>query len=103
MEVVLSETYPTDEHKNATYATRDYFREQKGVETVLLVNSCARSKATIDSCVDIAVLANPSYLTNGVSQLENAWNEFYKNQNVFRSLEKAGLFSEVHVVETTEN
>ena len=45
MEVVLSETYPTDEHKNATYATRDYFREQKGVEAVLLVNSCARGKA----------------------------------------------------------
>ena len=43
-------------------AVVDFFGQRAETEAVLLVNSCARGKATPDSCLDIAVLVRPEVL-----------------------------------------
>ncbi len=89
--------YPTPQHKHAAEALTGFFAEQDGFEAVLLVNSCARGKAVPDSCLDITVLALPQTLALDREALEKRWEEYYNTADVFRQLEKAGKFSEVHL------
>ena len=51
-----SPSYPTDAHARAADAIVEFFATRAETDAVLLVNSCARGKATRDSCLDIAVL-----------------------------------------------
>jgi len=51
--------YPTPEHQTAANTITDFFVSNFKIDAVLLVNSCARGKATRDSCLDIVVLAKP--------------------------------------------
>ncbi len=49
--------YPTPQHALAADRIVAFFAGREGVDAVLLTNSCARGKATRDSCLDIFVLA----------------------------------------------
>lgn len=51
--------YPTPEHEAAAKAIVGHFRASPAVVSVLLVNSCARGRATADSCLDLAVVLSP--------------------------------------------
>ena len=51
--------YPTPEHQHAAEAIVEFFATIPEVETVCLICSCARSKASKDSCLDILALGNP--------------------------------------------
>src|SRR5204863_8924472 len=44
--------YPTDAHERAAVEITQFFAERAETEAVLLTNSCARGKATPDSCLD---------------------------------------------------
>ncbi len=55
----LDATYPTQEHERAAQTIVDFFVSNYKVDAVLLVNSCARGKATRDSCLDMVMLAKP--------------------------------------------
>jgi predicted nucleotidyltransferase len=50
--------YPTPEHQKAAEIITEYFITNYKIDAVLLVNSCARGKATRDSCLDMVILAN---------------------------------------------
>src|SRR5687768_3065783 len=93
----LTAKYPTPEHERAATAILDFFSTDGPFEAVLLVNSCARGKATRDSCLDINVLARPEVLEGERPVLERAWEEFYNCDYVFKALRNAGKFSEVHL------
>ena len=85
----LHATYPTVEHQTAAEAITTFFRTCFEVEAVLLVNSCARGKATRDSCLDIVVLAKPEILHAQLAGIESAWNKFEQTDATIVSL-KAG-------------
>lgn len=89
--------YPTAEHEQAAQTITEYFSGLPEAKAVLLVNSCARGKATRDSCLDIVVLVGPDVTPSRREELEAEWAEFYRGQAVFRDLEAAGKFSEVHL------
>jgi predicted nucleotidyltransferase len=55
----ITPIYPTLEHQKAAELITAYFVENYHIDAVLLVNSCARGKATQDSCLDIILLAKP--------------------------------------------
>jgi predicted nucleotidyltransferase len=57
----LQATYPTREHQAATEAIVEFFTTNYTIDAVLLVNSCARGRATRDSCLDLVVLAKIEY------------------------------------------
>ncbi|HEX5324615.1 MAG TPA: hypothetical protein VFW40_12570 [Capsulimonadaceae bacterium] len=95
--MTISPAYPTRAHADAADAISAYFSKLPACETVLLTNSCARGKASPDSCLDITVLVRRE--TPGVvrTRLNENWEAFYASELVFEKLKAAGRFSEVHL------
>jgi predicted nucleotidyltransferase len=92
----LEATYPTQEHQRAAETIVDFFVSNYKIDAVLLVNSCARGKATRDSCLDIVMLAQPDSSRSPLSELEAGWTEFEKSNQAIQDLYEAGKYSVVH-------
>jgi len=92
----LEAVYPTQEHQRAAQTIVDFFVSNYKIDAVLLVNSCARGKATRDSCLDIIMLAKPDQGRSQLSALEAGWAEFEKSNQAIKDLYKAGKYSVVH-------
>lgn len=92
----LQVTYPTLEHQNAADVITEHFVSNYEIDAVLLVNSCARGKATRDSCLDIVVLAQPEASRSSLKELEAGWERFEKSNPVLEALYRAGAHSVVH-------
>lgn len=88
--------YPTAAHQQAAEAIVAFFQIRPETEAVLLVNSCARGKATQDSCLDIAVLIAPAIFAESQEALETPWREFSAAHPAIVRLRQAGRFSVVH-------
>jgi len=95
--VKLEPAYPTTAHENAAGAIVDFFSRWPETEAVLLVNSCARGKASKDSCLDINVLVKPEVLAGEGNRLNREWEALYSTERLFKGLLAAGKFSEVHL------
>src|SRR3990172_1128949 len=94
--MLLQATYPTPEHQAAADVIVDFFVSNYKIDAVLLVNSCARGKATRDSCLDIVVLAQPEQWQSQLSLMETGWEEFEKANQTIKALYKVGRYSVVH-------
>jgi predicted nucleotidyltransferase len=94
--IKLEATYPTKEHQTAANAVVEFFTSNYKIDAVLLVNSCARGKATRDSCLDIITLAKPHPSRSQFSELEAGWFEFEKSNPDIQALYKVGNYSVVH-------
>lgn len=88
--------YPTLEHQKAADAIAEYFVSKYRIDAVLLVNSCARGKATRDSCLDIIVLARPDDARSSLKDLEAGWEAFEKSSQIIKDLYNVGRYSVVH-------
>ncbi len=93
----LRATYPSREHGEAAEAIIDFFITKYQIEVVLLVNSCARGKATRDSCLDIVVLARPEILQSELSNWEKQWGAFNQTNPIIQALKTVGKYSVVHL------
>ena len=87
--------YPTKEHENAAKAIVDFFSTIPKVEAIILYGSCARGKASKDSCLDILIIVPPEVLGSDRDFLEKQWEEHYNTEDVFRSLSEIGRYSHV--------
>src|SRR5689334_16716389 len=92
----LSAAYPTPEHQSAANAIVDHFASNYKIDAVLLVNSCARGKATRDSCLDIVVLAKPDQSRSSLHVMESDWEAFEKSNQAIQALYQVGKYSVVH-------
>ena len=92
----LRATYPTPEHQTAADVIVDFFASNYKIDSVLLVNSCARGKATRDSCLDIVVLAKPDSSRSPLSVMESDWGIFEKSNRAIQALYQVGKHSVVH-------
>ena len=88
--------YPTPEHQNAADVITEYFVSKYKIDAVLLVNSCARGKATRDSCLDIVILAQPDESRSQLKDLEAGWEELERSSDAIQNLYKVGKYSVVH-------
>lgn len=86
--------YPTAGHGAAADAIVTFFVRRDEPDAVLLVNSCARGKASPDSCLDIVVLVPEGM---DASELDVAWQRFHATDPAFAALHAAGRFSVVHL------
>ena len=89
----LTATYPTKAHERAAEAITEYFEEREETDAVLLVCSCARGKATRDSCLDMQVIVP----TEAVAAVEADWLRFAADNGALTELYRAGRFSELHL------
>jgi len=86
--------YPSTEHDQAARAVVDFFSE-KVVDAVILTCSCARGRASRDSCLDISILLSCEDFTIRRDALERQWVEFYESEEVFGYLHRVGKYSHV--------
>jgi len=93
----LQAAYPTPEHQAAADAITEFFSMRFQVDAVLVVNSCARGKATGDSCLDMNVLVQPEPLHAQRQLLEKEWEGFNATSPIIQSLQQAGQHSVVHL------
>ncbi len=93
----LFDAYPTVEHAEAARKIVALFSQSYQVDAILLTNSCARGKATRDSCLDMVVLVNNSSLLAQRDSLEKEWNLFQQTNPTILALREVGRYSEVHL------
>jgi hypothetical protein len=70
---------------------------KRGRAAVILTNSCARGKASRDSCLDMVVLVPSATLAAEGERLVREWEDFHATGPVFRRLEAAGKYAQVHL------
>jgi len=87
--------YPGVYHQKAAEKFAAFFRNRPGVEAILLVNSCARAKASPDSCLDLAVILTPQAFKQSRAIFENDWEAFHQSEPAFAELEKSGLYANI--------
>jgi predicted nucleotidyltransferase len=85
--------YPTIEHEQAAQRLVEFFSQQPDVAAVILKCSCARGKATRDSCLDICILLPAEISIDRRFDLEQAWDEFHLTETVFKQLRQVGKYS----------
>ena len=89
--------FPTPLHQQAAETIVAFFSSCSGVDSVLLVNSCARGVATAESDLDIAVLVSRELSTSDRHSLEQQWQHLLAAEEVFQHLRAAGRFTGVHL------
>jgi predicted nucleotidyltransferase len=91
--VTAAHAYPTPAHQRAARAITGFFSEQDDTDAVLLVNSCARGKATPDSCLDMQVIVPPE----AVPRVDADFRRFVAESEEVVALLGVGRFSDLHL------
>jgi hypothetical protein len=86
-------TYPTQAHERAAAVITELFAARDETDAVLLTNSCARGKATPDSCLDMQVVVQP----HAVASMEHEFGRFASRSVELAELHRAGRFSDLHL------
>ena len=86
-------TYPTQAHERAAAAITRFFAARDETNAVLLTNSCARGKATPDSCLDMQVVVQP----HAVASIDAEFGRFAARSPEIAELNRAGRFSDLHL------
>ncbi|HKF69059.1 MAG TPA: nucleotidyltransferase domain-containing protein, partial [Vicinamibacterales bacterium] len=92
-----SPAFPTARHQSVADLAARFFKGHAEVDTVLVVNSCARGRATPESDLDLAVLVKPPLPAQRCQQLEMAWLSFGEANTQLVEFRCASRFAHVHV------
>ena len=72
--------FPTKLHRQATEAIKDFLLKQQNIDTILVVNSLARGKATPESDIDIAVLVSDTITNTEIKRIDGIWLGFLNSK-----------------------
>ena len=86
--------FPTEEHAEAAHIVADYASTLENVDTILVVNSCARGKATEASDLDMAILLTPPIDEN---HMELMWLEHANANLKVQEFCERSPFSAIHL------
>lgn len=92
-----SPRFPTALHQQLARLAAGLFKTSAHVDTVLVVNSCARGQAVPESDLDLAVLATPDATAEEVRDLEAAWLAFAEADPTVLAFRNVGRFTRVHL------
>jgi predicted nucleotidyltransferase len=89
--------FPTQLHKAAVQVVENFFLSQPHIDTILLVNSLARGKATIDSDIDICILVTETTSDEEIIVLENIWNDMLSSDKILYQYKNSHQFAGIHL------
>ena len=89
--------FPTALHREVADLAADFFSSHAYVDTILVVNSCARGRAVAGSDLDMAVLITPTAPSQEVQSLTLKWQQFMVTQPMVHRFRRSGRFTQVHV------
>jgi predicted nucleotidyltransferase len=90
-------SFPTKMHQDSAEIIRDYFLAIPNVDTVLVVNSCARGKAVPESDLDFAILVKPDTVAAEIKNIEQAWRIYSEKQPTFLKYKQSSQFAHLHL------
>jgi predicted nucleotidyltransferase len=89
--------FPTKLHSDAAELVRDYFSTNSYVDTVLVVNSCARGLAVPESDLDFAILVKPETTASEIETIENNWQTYSQTQPTLSKYKRSNQFAHLHL------
>jgi predicted nucleotidyltransferase len=89
--------FPTELHREVAELAGDFFSAHAQVDTILVVNSCARGRAVAGSDLDMAVLIIPTAPSQEVQSLTMKWQQFMATDPKVHRFRSSGRFTQVHV------
>jgi predicted nucleotidyltransferase len=95
--MISSLEFPTKLHHDAAEVATEYFLNIPGVDTVLIVNSCARGQAVAESDLDLAILVPPTTSPNEIKKMEAAWLSYSANTPTILKFRQSSPFAHVHL------
>ena len=97
MPMISKLSFPTQLHQDSAGLIRDYFLSISFIDTVLVVNSCARGQAVPESDLDIAMLVKPETTPSEIKSVEQAWEIFSEKHPTFLKYKQSSPFAHLHV------
>src|SRR5436189_6058555 len=88
---------PTQFHQDSAELIKDYFLAIPKVDTVLVVNSCARGKAVPESDLDFAILVKPDTTPAEVKKIDHAWQVYSEKQPTLLKYKQSSQFAHLHL------
>ena len=89
--------FPTPLHHQSADLVRDYFLTVSYVDTILVVNSCARGQAAPESDLDFAILVKPDTTATEIKIIETAWLNYSVTQPTFLKYKRSSQFAHLHL------
>ncbi len=89
--------FPTALHREVADLVRDFFSPHAYVDTIMVVNSCARGRAVAASDLDMAVLIIPTAPSQEAQSLTMKWQQFMATDPKVNRFRGTGRFTQVHV------
>ncbi len=95
--MISSLKFPTKLHQDAAEVAADYFLNIPAVDTVLIVNSCARGQAVAESDLDLAILVPPTTSPDELKKMQAAWLSYSENAPAILEFRQSSPFAHVHL------
>ena len=89
--------FPTQLHRDAAEAATDYFLDIPKVDTVLMVNSCARGQGVAESDLDLAILVEPGTSPDEMRKMETTWASYSAKIPAVSKFRQSSPFAHVHL------
>ena len=89
--------FPTSMHQHVAELVHDFFHGFPVVDTVLVVNSCARGNAVPESDLDFAILMKPGITEPAKLEIERSWQTFLATHSLFSSYRQSNQFAHLHL------
>jgi predicted nucleotidyltransferase len=89
--------FPTKLHRDAAEAAKEYFFNIPTVDTVLVVNSCARGQAVAESDLDMAILVTPGTSSNERADMYAAWLAYSTSVPAIYTFRQSSPFAHLHL------
>jgi predicted nucleotidyltransferase len=89
--------FPTGLHRQTVEEIKDFFLKQENIDTILLVNSLARGKATPESDIDIAILVSQTTTAGEIARLYSSWNNFSNSNSTLNLYRDSSKFAQIHL------
>jgi len=89
--------FPTPLHQELAELAAEFFSAHKQVDTILVVNSCARGHAVAGSDLDVAVLIKPESASQEVQSLTALWEKFIATHPLLHRFRSTGKLTQVHL------
>ena len=89
--------FPSQTHQRVAELFAGFCENRGAVDTVLVVNSCARGRATVQSDLDMAALVNAGTSAMEAAELEESWIRFASRSALVAQLMEMGPFCRLHI------
>jgi predicted nucleotidyltransferase len=95
--MIFKPVFPTILHQDTAELVRDYFLTIPDVDTVLVVNSCARGQAVPESDLDFAILVKPGTGPADIKNIETSWQFYADTQPAILTYKRSNQFAHLHL------